>query len=83
MELCNKIRDEYDSLSSHVVIQSEKCKLAEIDILAKKGDIVDCYEVKCSHRIVKARHQINRLRKYIKFEKGYFYCGTSGMLVVL
>ena len=82
-ELCDKIKDEYDSISEHVVIRNQKCSLGEIDVLAKKGDKIDLYEVKCSHRIIKAKHQLKRLRKYVKFENAFFYCGTSGLLFVV
>ncbi len=80
-QLSDKLKDEYDSISNHVEIKNSKRKLAEIDILAIKGDMADLFEVKCSHRIIKARHQIRRLRKYIKFSRGFFYCGTSGALL--
>ncbi len=79
--MCKKLEDEYDSISKHVVIKNEKRRFGEIDVMAKKGDKIDLYEVKCSHRIVKAKHQIKRLRKYIRFSAGYFYCGTSGILM--
>jgi hypothetical protein len=82
-QLCDKLSDDYDSISKHVVIRNSKRRLGEIDVLAKKGERIDLYEVKCSYRIIKAKHQLKRIRKYLKFDNGYFYCGTSGMLLVI
>lgn len=65
------------------MIKSQKRRLGEIDVLAKKGDKIDLYEVKCSHRIVKAKHQLKRMRKYLQFADAYFYCGTSKLLMLL
>jgi len=83
LELKNKIKHKYDSISMNVKVASKKRSLGEIDIVAKKGKNVDLYEVKCSHRIVKARKQLKRMKRLMNLEKSkvYFYCGSSGMLM--
>ena len=83
LELRDKIIHKYDSVSVNVKLQSKKRNLAEIDLIAKKGDNVDLYEVKCSPRIVKARKQLRRIKKILNLHssRAYFYCGSSGSLV--
>ncbi|MFP4119225.1 MAG: hypothetical protein ACLFTH_04190 [Candidatus Woesearchaeota archaeon] len=88
--LCEQISQGYDSLHTHVPIFSKKKRrVAEIDIMAVKGDMCDIFEVKCSFRIVKARQQLAKIKKNIKrigtseVRYSFFYCGESGMLVNL
>ena len=83
LELSSKIRNGYDSIDVNVPVKYEKRLLGEIDIIARKGDQFDLYEVKCSYRIVKAKKQLQRIRRYLKFQAGrnYFYCGNSKLLV--
>jgi len=85
LELSNKIKDSYDSLSLNVPVRHLKRSLGEIDIMAKKGDITHLYEVKCSHRILKAKKQLNRIKNIlnVKNAKTYFYCGNSKLLVTV
>jgi hypothetical protein len=84
LELCSKIEHDYDSLSLHVPIRSCKRHFGEIDVLARKGSDIDVYEVKCSHRVVKARKQLSRIMRFIRSAKNaYFYCGSSGVLMQL
>jgi len=85
LELSNKIKDNYDSISMNVPIKLSKRSLGEIDIMAKKGSRLDLYEVKCSYRILKAKKQLSRLKKYLKLEnaRSYFYCGSSNVLVTV
>lgn len=66
-------------------LRHSKRSLGEIDIIAKKGDRFDLYEVKCSYRIMKAKKQLDRLKKYLKLEntRSYFYCGNSKSLVTV
>jgi len=49
----------------------------------KSGNCVDLYEVKCSHRIVKAKKQLERMKRLMNLSKSrsFFYCGSSGVLV--
>lgn len=85
-ELCERISGNYDSVSVNVPVRVKKRLLGEVDILARKGSHVDIYEVKCSHRIIKAKKQLKRLGRYLKalnVEKSYFYCGSSGLLLVV
>lgn len=83
LELKDKIKHKYDFISTNVKFSSKKRSLGEIDIIAKKGKKIDIYEVKCSHRIVKARKQLKRIKRLLNLENSnaYFYCGSSGSLV--
>ncbi|MBI2663844.1 hypothetical protein HYX10_00695 [Candidatus Woesearchaeota archaeon] len=84
IELCERIKEDYDSVSLNVPVRSDKRLIGEADIIARKGSSVDVYEVKCSHRIIKARKQLRRLGKYFSnINKFYFYCGSSGLLVLV
>ncbi len=84
-ELCDEIKPEYDSLSTKVLLKKKKRSLGEIDVLAKKGNKYDIYEVKCSYRITKARKQAKSLRKHFNqnINNIYFYCGASASLIIL
>ena len=85
LELSNKIRNNYDSISVNVPVRHSKRSLGEIDIIAKKGNRFDLYEVKCSYRILKEKNQLNRLKKYLNLKnaRSYFYCGSSKLLVTV
>ena len=85
--LCQRLSG-YDRVLSHVTIQSPKNRpVAEADVLAFRGDVCDVFEVKCSHRIVKARQQLLKLRKHLEKEYPvgnlFFYCGDSGMIFTM
>jgi len=62
-----------------------KRRIAEIDILAINGKYHDVYEVKCSYRIVKARKQLQKIRKILSrhsnVRNAFFYCGSSNKLI--
>ena len=85
LELSNKIRNTYDSISVNVPVRHSKRSLGEIDIIAKKGNRFDLYEVKCSYRILKAKKQLARIKKYLKLDnaRSFFYCGNSKLLVTV
>lgn len=71
---------------SHVTIRSPKKRpVAEADVLAYRGNVCDVFEVKCSHRIVKARQQLHKIKKHLDKRDApvgnlFFYCGDSGMI---
>ena len=81
--LVEKIKPEYDDISIHLKLSKKKRTVAEIDIMAKKGNEIHFFEVKCSYRIVKARKQLNKLRKMFVNEdiSLFFYCGSGDVLV--
>ncbi|MBI2652677.1 hypothetical protein HYX00_04395 [Candidatus Woesearchaeota archaeon] len=85
LELSNKIRNSYDFISLNVPVKYSKRSLGEIDIIAKKGDRFDLYEVKCSYRILKAKKQLSRVKRYLNLKnaRSYFYCGNSKLLVTV
>ena len=64
--LCENLQPHYEVLLQSVPLYSKRNrKVAEIDVLAIKGDNYDVYEVKCSPRIVKARKQLNRIKRHL------------------
>lgn len=87
--LYSRIKPDYDSIQKNVAIYSKKRRMvAEIDILALRGEKYDIYEVKCSHRIYKAKKQLSKIKKiFLKESKKvnnlYFYCGESKALMNL
>ena len=83
LELRNKIKHKYDFISTNVKIPGRKRNLGEIDLIARKGQNFDLYEVKCSHRIVKAKKQLHRVQRLLHLDNSrmYFYCGSSGALM--
>jgi len=85
LELKDKIKHKYDSISINVKVAGKKRSLGEIDIVAMKGKNVDLYEVKCSYRIVKAKKQLKRMQRMLNLDKSraYFYCGSSGALTTV
>lgn len=85
--LCSILNARYDKIETHVPLYSSKRRLVgEIDILAfKDSGVCDIYEVKCSHRISKAKRQLKKLRKLMsrgnKVGDTFFFCGESGALI--
>ena len=84
-ELTTRIKDNYDSITTNVSLKHEKRSLGEIDVLAKKGNTYDLYEVKCSYRPLKAKKQLQRIKKFFKEKntRTFFYCGNSKLLVTI
>ena len=82
LELREKIKGDYDSVSVNVPLKHSKRSLGEIDLIGQKGNRFDVYEVKCSYQIVKAKKQLNRIKRIlnVKNVKSYFYCGNSKLL---
>ena len=78
-DLYEKIKEYYDTIDTHVDITNSKRTVAEIDIMARKGDIIDVYEVKCSYRITKAKKQFKRIKRLLNTDKinFFFFCGAS------
>jgi len=70
-----------------VPLYSKRRRLvAEVDILAFEDGFCDIYEVKCSHRISKARRQVRKIKKILSLDSnnvrdGFFFCGESGNLL--
>lgn len=92
-KLYEKLEHHYDNIYTNVPIYSKRNRLiGEIDILAKKENEFDIFEVKCSHRLVKAKKQLKRIKKNFnksKYSKGshlrnmFFFCGLTGELISL
>ncbi|MEM3374005.1 MAG: hypothetical protein QXE31_02170 [Candidatus Woesearchaeota archaeon] len=86
LELYDKIKDDYDSLSTNVKIIKKKRLIGEVDILARKGNEYYIYEVKCSYRITKAKKQAKQIKKHLKdlsIKGVFFYCGISGCIICI
>ena len=86
--LCERIHADYELLLRNVPLYSNRRRLiGEIDVLAYKEGYCDIYEVKCSHRISKARRQVSKFMKILsqgsKVRSGFFFCGESGALMPL
>ena len=86
--LCETLQPQYEVILQGVPLYSKRNrKLAEIDVLAIKDCYCDIYEVKCSPRIIKARKQLNKIRKLLSktssVRDSYFYCGESEKLIKL
>ena len=81
-DLCEKVKSDYDSLSTNVRLFSKKGRvLAEIDLLAVRENSCHVYEVKCSYRITKARKQLLRIKRLMPHVTNmFFFCGESGLL---
>jgi len=85
-DLCEKIRPVYDKVFTNIPLYSKKTKrkIAEIDILAQRGDEIYVYEVKCSYRPLKAKKQLQKIKKLMpNITKAFFFCGESGTIEAL
>lgn len=87
--LYNSLKNSYDTIDTHVTLDNSKRRMAEVDILAKRGDVIDVYEVKCSYRIIKAKKQLKRIQRLLNLERRirnierinlFFFCGASSKL---
>ncbi len=86
--LCDRLYSQYDVVLQHVPLYSSRRRcIAEIDVLAVTGNYCDIYEVKCSHRLTKARRQLVKIKKILSRDSivrdSFFYCGGSRLLVKL
>ena len=84
-DVCSSIRQRYDELSTNVLLFSKntrkKMRLGEIDILARKGDKYDVYEIKCSYKKYKATRQLAKIKRIVpNVRSTFFFCGESGTL---
>ena len=78
--LYGKLTPKYDVLLKNVPLYSKKKRLVgEIDLMGINVGAVDVYEVKCSHRLTKAKHQLDKIKRLMKRKPQhlYFYCGES------
>ena len=77
--LKDELRDKYDFLYTNIKLTTKKRTKSEIDLMGIRGSHVDIYEVKCSFRITKARHQLKKIRRMLNLAdmSTYFYCGST------
>ena len=76
------IKSDYDSVSKNVRLFSKRGRVvAEIDLLARRKNSCDAYEVKCSYRITKAKKTAQKIKKLMpQVDNLFFFCGASGVL---
>ncbi len=78
------VAQNYDYIFLNVPLYSKRKRLvAEIDLMGVKDGQVDIYEVKCSHRISKAKRQLEKIRNHIPHQvrESFFFCGASRALI--
>lgn len=83
LELVSQLKPDYDDISTHCKLENHGRLVGEVDILARKGDEVHLFEVKCSYRIIKAKRQLSKMRKsFTQYHtKCFFYCGGGKTLI--
>jgi Holliday junction resolvase-like predicted endonuclease len=84
--LSRRLEQKYDLVLKNIPLYSERKRLVgEIDILAVKDDCWDIFEVKCSNRVIKARHQLKRIKKQLspRIRNSFFFCGESDRLMII
>lgn len=83
--LSDIVESHYDQVFLNVPIYSKRKRLVgEIDLVGIKDGEYDIYEVKCSHRISKAKRQLNKIRNHLKgctIKDMFFFCGASRALI--
>ena len=87
-QLCKRIESDYDLLLRKIPLYSKRNRLiAEIDVMGIKDDSLDIFEVKCSHRITKARKQLTKIRRILSarssVRNSFFFCGESGIIMTI
>ena len=88
-DLRHKLEGQYDLILTNIPIYALRkrkyCVVGEIDLLAKKGNEYDIYEVKCSFRITKAKLQLRKLRRQAHYNiiNSFFYCGNSAQIIAV
>lgn len=82
-KLVRQLRPDYDSISTHLKLEKKKRLIGEVDIIARRGNKLYLFEVKCSYRIVKARKQLTKLKRIFNSYDTtcFFYCGAGDKLV--
>lgn len=84
-KLSDQLAPRYDHLLIGIPLYSKKKRLiAEIDLIGQKDGMWDIYEVKCSHRVTKAKMQLDKIKKLLPHDKVrdcFFFCGESNKLM--
>lgn len=82
-KLVRQLKPNYDDISTHLKIEKKKRVIGEVDVVAKRGNEVHLYEVKCSYRITKARKQLTKFKKILKTPNMtcFFYFGAGNQIV--
>jgi len=79
------VESEYDEVLLNVPIYSRRRRLVgEIDLVGIKDGTYDIFEVKCSHRIMKAKRQLEKIRNHMRgyhVRDTFFFCGASRSLI--
>jgi predicted RecB family endonuclease len=77
------LKPDYDDISTHLKLEKRKRIIAEIDVVARRGEQLHLFEVKCSYRLVKAKKQLLKAKKIFSNYNTtcYFYCGAGNQLL--
>jgi hypothetical protein len=59
--------------------------VGEVDLVGVHANGIDIFEIKCSYRVVKAKQQLEKIRKLFGADNDasvgyYFYCGAASQL---
>ncbi|PIN80343.1 hypothetical protein COV13_03750 [Candidatus Woesearchaeota archaeon CG10_big_fil_rev_8_21_14_0_10_32_9] len=81
--MVKQISSDYDDISTHLKLERKRRVIAEIDVIARRGKELHLFEVKCSHRITKAKKQLFKVKKIFKSYDTtcFFYCGAGDKLI--
>lgn len=85
-DLINKLDCSDSRIHKNVEITTKKRSLAEIDLLVEFKGSIHIYEVKCSHRISKAKRQLSKIKKLVESQYRkpinlFFYNGGSKEII--
>ena len=84
-KLVRQLKPDYDNISTHLKFEKKKRVVGEIDVVARRGDEVHLFEVKCSYRIVKAKKQLAKFKKLMSAKSSntscFFYFGAGNKIV--
>ena len=67
--LKERVGYRYDEILTNHKIYAHKRIVAEADLVGRRGDRIDIYEVKCSFRPTKAKAQLRKLKRI--FSRSY------------
>lgn len=86
-ELYQQLKDHYHTIYRGLPLHSQRGRLVgEIDMVAVGNHGVDIFEVKCSYRPVKAKKQLEKIKRIFGGRQdqpinAWFYCGEAAKLV--
>jgi Holliday junction resolvase-like predicted endonuclease len=70
--VADRIKDQYDEIKTFVVYKNSPWGDGEIDLLARKGNTYNIYEIKCHYNHKSFNHAKEQLKRDEQFVKWYF-----------